>query len=166
MHLTGKQILLLFIPFLVSGFVYYFDTDIVKNVKHLFPSYEGYTNKTLDRKAEIYLKILSKDKIYQDIKEKMKNRETSTHWIAQDVLYKEFTNKQEVLQSDNSKTKIAKVHSWSLQAVFNKKKVAIINSKIVKLGSYINGAKLIYLEENRVLIQYNKGSKKWIHLFQ
>ena len=169
MNLSIKQIAMLCLPFILSFAVYMFDTDIVKNIHYLFPSYEEYSNKTLDKKAEIYLKILSKDKNYQEIQEKVSDRKSYAKWVAEDVLYRDFTVKKEQVQKGNSTKKIRKIrkiYSWKLQAVFNKKKVAIINSKIVKLGSSIDNGKLIEIQESRVLIEYAKGLKKWIHLFQ
>lgn len=169
MHLDSRQIILLIIPFFLSGSIYFFDMDIVQNVKYLFPSYQEYSNKRLDKKADIYLKILSKDKVYQDIQNRVTAREDSSQWIAQTILYKKLIDREKILynnSSSSSNKRVVKAYSWKLQAVFNKKEVAIINSKIVKLGSFIDGGKLIRIKEDRVLIQYNKGLKKWLHLFQ
>jgi len=166
MNLSIKQISMLSMPFFFSILIYMFDVDIVKNIQYLFPNYEEYSNKTLDKKADIYLKILSKDKIYQEIKEKATNRKEYASWIADNILYKNFTQKHTAKQERKIMQKVQRTYSWKLQAVFNKKKIAIINSKIVKLGSIIDGGRLVEIQENRVLIKYAKGLKKWIHLFQ
>ena len=166
MNLDIKQISMLSLPFILSFAIYMFDVDIVKNVKYLFPSYEEYSNKTLDEKADIYLKILSKDKIYQDIQKKVTDRKEYSQWIADEIFSKNITQKKLVRVEPKVTKKIQRTYSWKLQAVFNKKKVAIINSKIVKLGSTIDDGKLIKMQEDKVLIENPKGLKKWIHLFQ
>ena len=168
MHLTTKQISVLLIPFLISAMVYIFDFDIVKNIKYLFPSYEEYTNKSLDKKATIYLKIESKDKLYQEIQENIKKRPQNAKWIVEKVFYKKLPKKSiEVI--NNKKTHGKKNFKekelvWNLEAVFSKDKVAIINGIVVKEKHLVDGAEVLKILDDRVLLSYKKG-KKWIYLF-
>jgi len=172
MHLTTKQIAILLVPFLISGVIYFFDMDIVKNVHYLFPNYKEYTNKTLDKKAVIYLKIESKDKLYQEIQSDILARRENAKWVAERVLYKKMPPKPKNLyirEKDHFSSKIEKkkanLNNLKLQAVFSKDKVAIINEHFVKESSSLGGVKILKIEQNRVLLGYKKG-KKWIYLFQ
>lgn len=166
MHLNSKQIFLLLSPFLVSFIIYYFDTDITSNVKYLFPNYEEYSNKVLDKKADIYLKISAKDKHYQTILQRLKERNSSAEWIANDILYKHIVVQAPIIKQkmQNFSHKHKQSTNFELQAIFNNKKVAIINGKMVRASSFIDGAQILKIEKNRVLLQYNKGTK-WVYLF-
>lgn len=166
MHLNSKQIFLLLSPFLVSFIIYFFDTDITNNAKYLFPKYAEYGNKVLDKKATIYLKISKKDKDYQTIIQRLQDRSTHAKWIANNIFYKYIAIKAPVIRqkSRNLPHIYNKSTNFVLQAIFNRKKVAIINGKILKTSSYIDGAKILKIEKNKVLLKQNKGTK-WVYLF-
>ena len=168
MNLSSTQILNLIIPIVVAVVVYLFNDSIVQNAKYLFPTYQEYTNKMLDKKADIYLKIESKDKIYQEIRENRTLRKENAKWMAQNVLYKKqkkeytpvsFTNKEEQAQKETKK-----IYKWELQAIFPKKKIAIINNNIVKVGSKIDNAVVKDIKNDKVLIKYDEGLK-WLYMF-
>ena len=171
MHLTTKQILTLIFPFFLTAVVYMVDMDIVKNVKYLFPNYEEYTNKSLDKKAVIYLQIESKDKFYQEIQNAIVARKENASWIVENVLYKKVpkelkrTPKQYYVPVKQKKVeKRINFNNFKLQAVFSKDKVAIINGHFVKESSYLNGVQILQIKQDSVLLGYQKG-KKWIYLF-
>jgi len=172
MHLTNKQLFTLIFPFLIGMIFYLFDMDIVKNVKYLFPNYEEYTNKTLDKKAVTYLKIEAKGKLYQEIQDAMIARNKNARWISEHVLYKKMNLKiKSNIKRTNStlSRKITKkrlnAKNLQLQAVFSKDKVAIINGHFVKESASIGGVKILKIEQERVLLDFKKG-KKWIYLFR
>ena len=167
MHLTSKQITTLLIPFLLSFIIYFFDMDIVKNVQYLFPNYEEYTNKTLDKKAVTYLKIEAKGKLYQEIQDSIIARNTNAKWISERVLYKKMNKSKKIKRTFTHKVvkRRMNVKNLHLQAVFSKDKVAIINGHFVKESASIGGIKILKIEQERVLLNSKKG-KKWIYLFQ
>ena len=168
MHLTSKQLLLLFLPLSFTLVVYYFSDNIVKNVKYLFPNYKEYFNKNLNEKATIYLQIEAKDKTYQTIQENLAKRPINSDWIANKILYTEYidTTPTEKRQSTSvAKRKTTRVRRWHLEAIFSQDNVAIINGHIVKLNTIINGSKLQKIETDKVLLENKKG-KKWIYLFR
>ena len=168
MHLNAKQIFTLFIPFFIALIAYIFDFDIVKNIKYFFPTYKEYKNKSLDKKATIYLQIESKDKLYQKIQHDIQQRKEDAKWIAQYILYKKLPKAQvhqvhtQKLQTRPNKQK--KPNILKLEAVFSKDKVAIINGKIVKEGTFINHTKILKIFNDKVLIQQKRG-KRWLYLF-
>jgi hypothetical protein len=145
--------------------VYFFDTDITQNVKYLFPDYEEYTNKILDKKAEIYIKIKSKDKIYQTIKTKLKARGENATWVSEKILYSDIVVSKPKRKTSLKQKSIEKKIYWKLEAVFHNKKVAIINGKMVKVSSIVDGAEVLKIYSNKVLLKYKKG-KRWVYLFQ
>ncbi len=158
MHLTAKQISLLLLPFLITGIVYLFGFDIAKNIRHLFPAYKEYKNKTLDQKATIYLKLEADGKLYEAIKKKIEQRKKYAHWIVQTILYKAAPREKHVQKKRKKRT------AWRLQAVFSKLKVAIINGTAVRENSYIYGAKVVKILDDKVLLKSKKG-EKWLYLF-
>ena len=163
MYLTVKQLLYLFIPFLIGMVVYMFEDSIVGNIQYFFPSYSEYTNKTLDKKADIYLKIDAKYKIYKEIKEKMRLRPESSSWVVDHIFYKKLQKKmrQEMpLQRHKREHKPV----WRLEAIFAKEKVAIINGKMVSIGSVVSGARIVEIKKEMVCLKSKKG-KECLHLF-
>ncbi len=164
MHLTTKQIATLLLPFLVAGVVYMFDFDIAKNIKYLFPVYKEYQDKTLDKKAAIYLQIESNGNLYQEIKKKIKNRKEEAKWIVEKVLYKKAPM-QQTKKVVNTSEQNKKTPTWKLEAVFAKLKVAIINGTVVKEHSTVDGARVLKILDNRVLLHSKKG-KRWVYLFR
>lgn len=165
MHLSTKQIILLLSPLLLSLFVYYFSVDIASYTRYLFPSYQEYTNKTLDIKTEYYLKIDSKEDTYQTIIKRIKDRKLYAGWIAEDVLYQEKEKIEKESTPKSTEKKKTKAYVWRLEAVFPNKKVAIINSKVVKVSSSINGAVLLQVKSDKALLKTLRGNR-WIHLFR
>ncbi len=158
MHLTSKQISFLLLPFFITAIVYIFSSDIANYIRYLFPVYEEYKSKTLDKKATIYLKIEANGKLYQQIKERIKDRNRYVEWIVDSVLHKRTSPKK--LLSKKREKPIA----WKLQAVFGKLKVAIINGTTVRENGFINGAKVVKITEDKVLLRSKKG-EKWLSLF-
>ncbi len=145
MYLNNRQILSLLSPFLIAGVIYYFSDDIVKNLRYLFPQYESYKDTNLNAKAETYLKIEAKDKIYQKIQNDIKNRHLNTNYVAEKILYSKKT-------------------TWTLQMTYPKKNIAIINNKISKVNDIVDNAKIISIENSRVLIRHDERLQ-WLYLF-
>jgi hypothetical protein len=166
MHLNSNQLFRLSIPFLLSIVVYYFSDEITQNVKYLFPTYKEYRNKVLDKKADIYLKIEAKNKTYRTILHRLQEREKKAQWIADTILYKKVKVENSVVQKKvlHASKKYTKTPSFNVQAIFYNKKVAIINGKMVQESSILEGAKIIKIEKNKILIQHHKGTK-WLYLF-
>ena len=164
MYLNAKQSLLLFIPFLIASVVYFFEDSIIANIRYFFPTYSEYTNKTLDKKADIYLQIDAKDKVYKEIKEKMRLRPQNTEWIVSSVLYKKLEKKKSDVAPSKIEKKKAKGSAWKLEAVFDKEKVAIINGKLVSIGSVIDHARVVDIKKETVCLEFTKG-RKCLHLF-
>ena len=159
MYLTNKQIFLLLLPLFIASIVYLFYEEIVANAKYIFPTYKEYKNAVLDKKADIYLKIDAKNSTYETILKKIATRKKEAPWVAATVLYKKTTFKPIPKIIPLSQPKY-----FHLEAIFFNKKVAIINGKIVYLYGTVDGAKLIRIEEDKVLLQLKKG-KRWLYLF-
>jgi len=160
MHLSTRQILLLILPFILSTIIYIYADDITTNIKYLFPAYSQYTNRDLNSKEKIYLKMEKKEKEYNEILNKIKLRKKNSSWIIKQVLYNK-KKQQKIVKKENKKIK----KSWKLQMVYPNKNIAIINGKIVKLNDIINNAKLIKIENSKVLLK-QKENLQWVYLFQ
>ena len=156
MRLNSKQITILISPFVIAAITYTFSEDIVSNLHYLFPEYSSYQDKNLNKKASTYLKIEAKDKLYQQIRAKINRRHSNAKWVADNVLYKKETIN---IATDT------KHRAWELQMVYPKKNIAIINNKIIKTNGIIDNAKLISIENSRVLIQHDERLE-WLSLFK
>ncbi len=171
MYLDNRQLLLLIAPFFVSLFIYFFDAEIVGNVRYVFPIYEEYSNKTLSEKTDTYLLIETKYKLYQDIKEKLELRKTNAPWIAENIFYQEEGLLEQIPQQtfapqeELPKQITPKPYVYKLEVVYPNKKIAIINGLIVKEGGIIHDVKILKIEHNRVMLEDTKGVK-WLSLFQ
>ena len=163
MRLTNKQALTLIFPFVVSSIIYMFDVEIVSNIHHLFPIYAEYSNKVLSEKTDTYLEIEKKYKLYKNINNKIELRKTNARWIAENLFY----DKQEkvIVELSSKKKNNAKSYAYQLKIVYPNEKIAIINDLTVREGTLIPGAKVIKIQNNRVLLQYKKGLK-WLYLFK
>ena len=163
MYLTNKQLFLLTIPFLVALSLYFFYQDIASFSKYFFPSYDAYKNAILDKKADIYLKIESKTKDYDEIIKRIEERKKESLWIA-NLLHRqnEMKKAKEFLNKKNRRIEIV---SYKLEAIFYDKKIAIINKKIIPLYGKVDGARLIKVEMDRVEIKTKKGTQ-WLYIFK
>ncbi len=155
MYLSNKQIFILLLPIFLGTAIYLFSDDIVKNLQYLFPKYESYKDTNLNKKADTYLKIEAKDKIYKKIQSQIKERNINSNWIVKNILYTKGT----FVKTDT------KHRAWELQMVFPKRNVAIINNKVIKINEMIDNAKLIDIETSRVLIQHDERLQ-WLFLFK
>ncbi len=157
MRLNGQQFFMLTIPFIIGSIVYIFSDDIVKNIHFLFPEYhEEHSLSALNKKAAIYLDIESKAGFYREMEDKMTARHSNATWIANTILYKEYKNaKKEEVQK----------HAWRLQMVYPKKKIVIINGKVTRMNEIVDGARVIDIQNLRVLLQHNERLE-WVTLFQ
>lgn len=153
--LSARQWGLLLLPLLIAGGVWSFNDEIVPKLRYIFPSYSKYQNTLFDSKAAVYLQIESREKRYEEILRKMAEREKYSQWSVDDLLY----YSEEVAGRADAK------RSWSLQVVFPKEKTAIINNTIVHVGETVDGAKLLSVQDERVLLQDHEGVK-WVRLFQ
>jgi hypothetical protein len=155
MNLSNKHLGLLLSPFLIGGSIYFFSEDIVENLHFFFPEYESYKDTNLNKKADTYLKIEAKDKIYKKIQAQIKQRKSNAKWIADNILY---------IKHSRVKTD-TKHRAWEVQMLYPKKNVAIINNKIVKVNEIVDNAKVISIETSRVLIQHDERLE-WLSLFK
>lgn len=167
MHLSSKHLFLLILPFLLSFGVYFFKEEIVSNAHLFFPSYEKYSNEELDAKVAIYLQIESKHKLFKDVEEKMEFRKKEAIWAAYNLFYKkqEESKEQGSIKTTTDKHISKKTSIYKLQAVFPDDKTAIIDDSIVKEGGMLRDAKVIRVEDSKVLIKTSKGLQ-WLYLFQ
>lgn len=153
-------------PFILASILYVYSDDIMQDADSVFPTIQQYSNKELDEKAKVYLKIQRDRDVYATIVSQMQKREKNRNWIVENLLYEKKSEKsipivkKEVVR----KKKIAKEQHWKLQILYPNKKVAIINSKIVHEGFMVDGAKVIKIMQNKVLLKTKKG-KKWLSLF-
>ncbi|MFA6191445.1 MAG: hypothetical protein WC665_03745 [Sulfurimonas sp.] len=167
MYLSSRHFMVLLLPFVVSAIIYIFSSEVVQNISYLFSPYEDYSNRTLNSKADIYLKIEEKSKKYQEIQNKLELRKSNVEWIAKNMLYNkenttQLSSPKEIVQEDEV-VKESFVHK--LEIVYPKAKIALINGKIVHEGTIIDGAKVIKINNDGVLIEYQKGLK-WLTLFR
>lgn len=165
MHLNARHILLLATPFIIALVSYFLSGSVISNIQILFPSYDEYKNPSLDKKADIYLKIESNNRDYLSILNSIYNRTNRAEWMNENFLYlkpqpkKVKKNTSLPTQRENNTT------SYTLYMVFAKKKIAIINHKVVHIGESVEGAKLLYIGTDRVQLKLSKG-KKWLYLFR
>ncbi|MCX6076478.1 MAG: hypothetical protein NTW78_06265 [Campylobacterales bacterium] len=167
MHLNSKQFFALLFPFIVAVIIFVFSNEIVQNMRYFFASYEDYSNNTLNSKADIYLKIEEKSKKYLEIQNKLELRKSNREWIVKNMLYNKENGTQLNLQKEIIQTdKVAeKSFVYKLEMIYPKAKVALINEKIIHESETIDGAKVIKISNDGVLIEYQKGLK-WLTLFR
>jgi hypothetical protein len=160
LYLNNKQISQLLFPIIVLGILLFFQDEIVSFMHKQLPTYKEKIANGNFNKKEIseYLNIGRDKQAYDDIFQKKEKRELSFSWITKNLLY----NKN--IQSKKQEKTEGNEQVWSLQAVFPKHKMAIINSKFVSEGSMVNNAKIIKIKLDRVLIKTEKGLQ-WVHLF-
>ncbi len=167
MHLNSRQFLALLLPFIIALIISVLSGEIVQNISYLFSPYEEYSNKSLDSKAEMYLKIEEKSKKYQEIQKKVELRKSNVEWIAKNMLYNkqistQSTPQQEIIVVDEV---VEESFVYKLEMIYPKVKVALINGKMVHEREIIDGAKVIKINNDGVLIEYQKGLK-WLTLFR
>ncbi len=167
MHLNSKQFSVLLLPFIMAGIISVFSSEIVQNMSYFFSPYEDYSNKALNSKADIYLKIEEKSKKYLEIQNKLELRSSNVEWIAKNMLY----NKENSTQSSPQQEVVVvdevaeERFIYKLEMIYPKVKVALINGKIVHESEIIDGAKVIKINNDGVLIEYQKGLK-WLTIFR
>ncbi|MFA5234364.1 MAG: hypothetical protein WC390_08200 [Sulfurimonas sp.] len=168
MHLSSKEFFLLLSPFIASFFIYFFGQEIVGAFHDVFPSYERYANNQVDAKMEKYLEIDAKHDVYMEIENKILTRKQESQWVAEHVFYRD-TPLEAAVKAPQTQTKtvevIKKERNYTLQALFPDDKTAIINDFILKEGNKVDGAKILEIEDEKVLIKTNKGLK-WLYLFK
>ncbi len=167
MYLNNIQFLKLIIPFILVSLLYVYSDDLVESADTIFPTIQQYKNRELDAKANVYLKIQRNKKIYVSILNQIEKRENNRRWITEHLLYDPNKPMKKITKSVTKSTakKVTHKSVWILQILYPNKKVAIINSEIVHEGSMINGAEVLDIMQDKVLIKTKQG-KKWLFLFQ
>jgi hypothetical protein len=156
MRLNGWQLFSLGIPFIFGGIVYLFSDDIVKNIHYLFPEYQDQSGSIMiNKKVDTYLEIEKKSGIYNEIEEKLASRRSDAIWITDSILY----SKDEIIKEE------AQELVWKLEMVYPKKNIAIINGKLAKINDIVDGARVVEIENLRVLLEHNERLE-WVTLFQ
>lgn len=155
MRLNGWQLLMLGIPFFIGGIVYLFSEDIVKNIHFLFPEYQEQRIIILNEKVDTYLNIEKKSSHYREIEDKIAARRSNATWITDTILY----SKQHIDQLEVQK------RAWKLQMAYPKKNTAIINGKLTGINKMVDGAKVIAIENLKVLLKHDERLE-WVTLFQ
>lgn len=168
MHLSSKEFFLLLSPLIASFFLYFFGQEIVGTFHDVFPSYERYANSQVDAKMEKYLEIDAKHDVYAEIENKILTRKQESQWVAEHVFYRDAPIEvvAEELQPEVKAVEVVeKEYNYTLQALFPDDKTVIINHLILKEGDEIDGAKVMEIDDEKVLIKTNKGLK-WLYLFK
>ena len=156
MRLNGWQLFMLGIPFIIGGIVYLFSEDIVENMHFLFPEYQEQSKRImLTEKVDIYLDIEQKSSHYREIEDKITARRSNATWITDTILYS---------QHKIDKLEVQK-RAWKLEMVYPKRKIAIINGKLTGINEIVDGAKVVKIENLRVLLKHNERLE-WVTLFQ
>lgn len=168
MYLSAKEIFLLIFPFVASFFLYFFGQEIMSTVHSIFPSYERYANSQIDAKMEKYLAIEAKHNIFTEIENKIVARKQESAWVAEHVFYRDAPLEvvvEELKPQVKAVEIVEKEHHYALQALFPDDKTVIINDVILKEGDEIDSAKVMEINDEKVLIKTNKGLK-WLYLFK
>lgn len=170
MYLSTKELFLLLSPFVVSFFIYFFGQEIIGTLHSVFPSYERYANSQIDAKMEKYLAIEGKHDIYAEIEDKTVVRKNESQWMAEHIFYRDApiasALEVEELQPEIKTVEVVeKEYSYTLQALFPSDKTVIINDLILKEGDTLEGAKVMEIGSEKVLLKTNKGLK-WLYLFK
>ncbi len=168
MHLRTKELLLFIFPFLASFVLYFFGQEVVGTLHTLFPSYERYTNSEIDVKMEKYLSIEAKHQLYEEIEKKKERRKSEQEWVAEHILYRDAPLEavvEELAPETLAPQVEEKERTYTLQALFPEDKTVIINDLILKEGAEIEGAKIVQVSDDGVLIETNKGLK-WLYMFK
>lgn len=150
------------IPFFMMLIVLFFESEFVAILHSQLPAFEKELNDISKKKADKYLQLGKQMDHYNTTVEMIQKREHASESIVQNVLYEKGSVealKQDIVQ------KAPAPQVWKLQAVFPKHNAAIINAKYVRVGSFIDNAKVVKIEFDSLLLQTNKGLK-WVYLFQ
>ena len=159
LYLSNKQIVLLAIPVIIAGGLYYFEDDILKYMHTVLPKHNMKKSELLTQEANKYLRIKRNKNKYDEISEKIILRKKFIEWMQNHLIYKKI----DVIDR-KSRQKSLLQDKWRLEAVFPKYDKAIINNKFVHIGSNIDRATVIEIDFDKVLLKTAKGLK-WIHLF-
>lgn len=168
MHLSLKEFLLFFSPFVASFLLYFFSQELIGSLHALFPSYERYVSSEIDTKMQKYLAIEAKHELYMEIQRKKESRKEASQWAIEELFYapEVFEDVVEELPPETISMPIEeKEHIYTLQALFPDDKTVIINDLILKEGAKIEGAKIVQISDDGVLIETNKGLK-WLYMFK
>ncbi|HFU75365.1 MAG TPA: hypothetical protein ENK66_03885 [Arcobacter sp.] len=165
MHLTKKQVLILFFPIIASLIVYILSTEIISFMKYIYPDYQEYNTKSLNKNVQIYNELAVKKETFNNIQKKVQQRKEYAKWMSSQVLYQKGDSYK---KENNASKRIAStvdVSKWRLEATFPTRNVAIINGKIIKLGSTFKQVKIVSIKDDKVLLQYKKGFQ-WVYMFK
>jgi len=160
MYLSSKQILQLAMPVLLAVGLLYFQDEILTFMHEKLPQHTMNKNHSINKEADMYLRLNKDMNLYNDIEKSVKKRKDSVLWISKNFIY----NKKKSLQSGTKIHKSAKKYIWKLQAVFPKHDMAIMNAQFVHTNSIINNAKVIKIRFDSVLLKTSKGLQ-WVYLF-
>jgi len=155
LYLSNKQLALLFLPIVTAVILLFFEDVIINYMHNVLPQHTMSKTTMLTKEATQYLRISRDMKTYDETMHKIDARNNFINWMQNHKLYKKSYIKSQ---------KIALKYTWRLQAVFPKYDKAIINNKIVHIGSVVNRAKVIKIKFDKILLKTSKGFK-WVHLF-
>lgn len=156
MRLSHWQLFTLGIPFIIGAIVYLFSEDIVKNIHFLFPEYKEQSSSIIvNKKVDTYLDIENKSGLYGEIEERLVSARSNALWITDAILY----SKDEIIKQE------AQQLAWKLEMVYPQKNIAIINGKLTRINEMVDGARVVKIENLRVLLKHNERLE-WVTLFQ
>jgi len=163
MFLNNKQMLKLLSPFLVVGLILYFQDDITRMLLKYLPVHKEVVRNILNNQMQQYLKVSRDMKPYEKISKKAVLRQKYLQWTIDKVIYDKISD-HPVGVIQNIKVSKQSVKIWRVEAIFPDEKIAIVNSKIVKEGSKIDGAMVKKIKNDMILLKTLEGLK-WIKLF-
>jgi len=161
MFLNNIQIAKILTLILFSIILLLHQNDFGYIINYFTPPLQTENNAPLANTLLKYKQLEAEKYLYIERKKVLKSRSDNYNWIVSNLLYtKAIKNKDKKTLS-----KSVRKESWVLEILYPKQKTAIINSKILKVGQYVNGALLVKVEYDRALLKTKKG-QKWVYLFQ
>jgi len=167
MYLSNRQVLQLITPLFVTLLLLFFQEDIITAMHAGFPKIETIKESEIYQNVDEYLKISEEMQTYDTILQKISKRKNAIDRTTSMMFGKkqpiQRRKKEPIVRKKRADIK-SKKHSWDLKIVFPKDNLAIIDSQFVHKGSIVNGAEVVQIEFDSVLLKTNKGFQ-WVYLF-
>ncbi|WP_200762742.1 hypothetical protein [Nitrosophilus alvini] len=156
-YIKSVHFIMLLSPLLVWGFIYFYQELFITSLNESFFVIKKEKSIRISKKiARSYQEIETLVKRNSALLESVKGLEQKKRYLIE--ILKE--NRKSV-----KKTPIIRQGEWKVTFIISgEKKRAIINGKVVSEGDNINGARVLKIEKNRVLIKTYEGVK-WLRLF-
>ena len=161
LYLTEDHLKLLSLPLITIAILYFARDELYKTLPIEKP--EHFKAKKFTKKIQNYMEIERLKNSYLFISKTTQDKERINRWLYEKMIdSKRFYGRQQLAVQKNSKKKVY----YSLQGIIiGKNRRAIINQKLVKPYSKVDGATVLKITEDRVLIK-SKGEKIWLKLIK